>query len=169
MASERTIGDAARFVLADLSPEEQAYLQVSGDLILGHGPAARRARQAALGARRGNGPTGFGSVDVGAIVAFVLTVLNGVATAVLTREVDEGGSWLHARLRAWRRRRAIARTAARAGLQTPLPALSALQAARVGQQVHDLAIAAGVTAEQAQRISTLIAAALTSTDAPAAG
>src|ERR1700734_2309990 len=100
MASERTIGDAARFVLADLSPEEQAYLQVSGDLILGRGPAARRARQAALGARRGNGPTGFGSVDVGAIVAFVLTVLNGVATAVLTREVDEGGSWLHARLRA---------------------------------------------------------------------
>jgi hypothetical protein len=106
---------------------------------------------------------------VGAIVAFVLTTLNGVATAVLTGEVTQGGTRLHSRWRAWRRRRAITRTAAQAGLATPLPALSALQAARVGQQVRDLAVAAGVTAEQAQRISTLIAAALTSTDATAAG
>jgi hypothetical protein len=169
MASERTIGDAARSVLADLSPDEQAYLQVSGELVLGHGAASRRARQAALGGGRGNGPTGFGADDVGAIVAFVLTTLNGVATAVLTGEVTQGGTRLHSRWRAWRRRRAITRTAAQAGLATPLPALSALQAARVGQQVRDLAVAAGVTAEQAQRISTLIAAALTSTDATAAG
>jgi hypothetical protein len=161
MGDKPTIEDVARTVLADVSPGELDYLPVSAELIFGDGQASQHAMQAALDARRRNGPTGFGADSVGAIVAFVLTILNGVATQVLAGQVTEGAGRLRARWRAWRQRRAIANSTAPAGLATPLPALTAIQAARVGREVQDLAVTAGVSAEQAQRISTLIAAALT--------
>ncbi len=60
MGDQRTIGDTAKLVLADVTPGERHYLSVNADLIFGTNRAARRARRAALGWRRGNGPTGFG-------------------------------------------------------------------------------------------------------------
>lgn len=161
MEDNRTIGQVARAVLAELSPAELDYVPVSADVIFGGGRPSRRAKLAALDGRRGNEPTGFGTDTVGAVVAFLLTVLSGVATQVLAGEATEGAGWLRTRWRSWRRRQAIAKSQARAGLATPLPTLSAVQSARVGREVLDLATAAGVPVEQAQRVSTLIAAALT--------
>jgi len=161
MDENRTIAGVAGIVLADLSPDELDYLPISGELIFGGGRASQRAMLVALDPGRRNGPTGFGADGVGSIVALVLTILSGVATQVLAGQATEGVGRLRIRWRAWRQRRAIANSPAQAGLATPLPQLTAVQAARVGRQVLDLSVAAGVSAEQAQRISTLIAAALT--------
>lgn len=161
MGDSHTIEDAARAVLAEVSPGELDYLQVSAKVVLSGGAGARRARLAALGSARADSPTGFGADQAGAVVAFLLTVLSGAASNVLSGELTDGAGWLRQKWRAWRQRRAIAKAPARDGLDTPLPALTALQAARIGKQVLELAVSADVPAEQAQRIATLIAAALT--------
>jgi hypothetical protein len=160
MGEQRTIEDVARVVLADLAPGELNYLSVCGELIFGGGSTSRRAMHAALAGDQGGAPTGFGADTVGSIVVFVLTVLNGVACEVLAGQATKGAGWLKSKWRAWGQRRAIEASSARAGLGTPLPVLSAVNAARVGRQVLDLALSAGVPKEKAQRISTLIAAAL---------
>jgi hypothetical protein len=160
MGDQLTIEDAARVVLTELAPGELNYLSVCGDVIFGGGSASRRAMHAALAGHQGSGPTGFGADTVGSVIAFVLTILNGVACNVLSGEVTEGVGWLRSKWSARRQRRAVEAASAHAGLKAKLPALSAVQAARVGRQVLDLALSAGVTEEQAQRVSTLIAAAL---------
>lgn len=160
MADRPTIEDTARTVLTELAPDELNYLFVCGDVIFGGGSSARQAMRAALAGDQGSGATGFGADTASAVVVFVLTILNGVASNVLSGQVTEGAGRLRSKWRAWRQRRAIEASSAPAGLKTELPALSAVQAARVGRRVLDLALSAGVPEEQAQRLSTLIAAAL---------
>lgn len=164
MGGRQTIGDTACAVLAELAPDELDYLPVFGDVIFGGGSAARQAMRAALAGDQRSGPTGFGADTVGSIVAFVLTILNGVACNVLSGEVTEGAGWLRTKWRARRQWRAIEASSAPAGLKTELPTLSAVQSARVGRRVLELALSAGVSEEQAQRISTLISAALLESD-----
>jgi hypothetical protein len=161
MGGSRTIEDTARAVLAEVSPGELDYLPVSGKLLFDDGRDGQRARRTALEAGKSDNPTGFGGADAGMVAAFVLTVLSGVATDVLAGQLTEGVGRLRSRWQAWRQRRAIAKAPAREGLATPLPVLTAIQAARIGRQVIELAAAAGVSAEQAQRVATLLAAALT--------
>jgi hypothetical protein len=160
MGDHRTIEDVTRVVLTELAPDELDYLSVCGDVIFGGGSASRRAMRAALEGDRGSSPTGFGAETVGSIVAFVLAVLNGVACDVLSVQVTGGAGWVRSKWRERRQRRAIEAASAKAGMKTELPVLSAVQAAEVGRQVLSLARSAGVHEEQAQRISTLIAAAL---------
>jgi hypothetical protein len=156
-----TIESVASRVLADVAPGQERYLGVTAGVIFGGGTASKRAIQAALAPSRRTAPTAFGAHEVQYIVGFVLAVLSGTASNVLTAQAGGSLSWLHARWRAWRQRKAIAAKVAPEGLAAPLPKLTAVQAAQVGAAVLLLARRAGISEEPGQRVATLIAAALT--------
>ncbi len=137
VGDQRTIKDAAHAVLADLAPDELNYLSVCGELISGAGSASRCVMHAALAGHQGSGPTGLGADSAGSIVVFVLTNPNGVSCDMLADQVTEGAGRLQSKWRP-RRRRVIEASSARAGRETPLSALSVVDAVRVGRQVFDL-------------------------------
>ncbi|MFC7386278.1 hypothetical protein [Sphaerisporangium rhizosphaerae] len=156
-----TIDSVARSVLEKVAPRQISFLDSTASEIFAGGATSRRAMLAALGDGRTGRPTGFGAESMGLVVGFLLSVLNGVACEILTDQVTERSGALVRRWRARRERRALASRPAPRGLDTKLPPLGAVQAAQVGQRVLGLAREAGIPEEQAHRISTLIAAELT--------
>jgi hypothetical protein len=155
-----TIDSLTRSVLAEIAPRQLAYVEPVADGVFAGGRHSRRAMLAALGEGRESSPTGFGAETMGLVVGFLLTVLNGVACELFAAELSAAAHPLRGRWRARRERRRLTAKTSPDGLATPLPTLSAVAAAQVGQRVLVLAKEAGIGEEEAQRISTLLAAAL---------
>ncbi|HEY0700861.1 MAG TPA: hypothetical protein VGD43_24020 [Micromonospora sp.] len=165
-----TVATAAIRIITEVRPDQAATFPITlgqfyrrpairRDIVAG---AVRPRRDRSLEFDFPSEATLIGS----AIGGFVLVVLNGAASGVL---VELATGWLR-RLPMWLRTRWFAlrgRKLPPAGADAPLPRLPATQAAQVGALVRRLALRAGLPAELAQRLGTLVAAALTEPLGPA--
>ncbi|GAB1823957.1 hypothetical protein [Herbidospora sp. RD11066] len=160
-AGHLTIGGVARSMVREIAPDQLPYLELTAKEIFAGGSSGRNAMLATLDGDVRSRPAGFGAEEVGLVVGFLVTVLNGVAMDLLGEHAVRRTDALTARWRRRRERRALTERAAPDGLDAPLPALGAIEAANLGRRVLVLAREAGIADEQAQRIATLIAAELT--------
>ncbi|RSN04888.1 hypothetical protein DMB42_29280 [Nonomuraea sp. WAC 01424] len=156
-----TIEEAARTILLDVAPEDVRFLPLACADFFGNPAARRRAVRATLRGRERDQPTGFATGEgMQLVLGVVLTLLNGVACEVLTGMATERVDRLRAGWRDRRRRRALTSSVAPQAERTPLPRVSAVDAAAIGRQAADIVRAAGLPEEAAQRVGTLLAAAL---------
>ncbi|MEU5866640.1 MULTISPECIES: hypothetical protein [unclassified Nonomuraea] len=156
-----TIEEAARTILLDVAPEDARFLPLACADFFGNPIARRRAVRAVLRGRERDQPTGFDAGEgMQLVLGVVLTLLNGVACEVLTGMATERVDRLRGRWRERRRRRALTSAVAPQAERTPLPRVSAVDAAAIGAQAAEIVRAAGMSEEAAQRVSTLLAAAL---------
>ncbi|WP_371785403.1 hypothetical protein [Streptosporangium subroseum] len=157
-----TIEEAARLILLEIAPADVRFLPLACVDFFGNAVARRRAVRATLRGRERDQPTGFVTgEDMQLVLGVVLTLLNGVACEVLTGMATERVG----RVRSWwqdrRRRGALTSATAPLGEHTRLPRLSAIEAAAIGRQAGEIVRRAGFPEEDAQRVNTLLAAALT--------
>ncbi len=144
--------EVARQILAELAPEELPYFDVVATDFYTNERGRKKAIDDLLSGRRTDDPIGFdAAVGVGMMTTLILTILNGVATDVLK---DTANGW-------WQRWRARRRLAKEVNPAAELPQLSSMHAAEVGRLAYLLALESKVEPERAQRVATLIAAALT--------
>jgi hypothetical protein len=156
MSREFTVESAARALVGRLAPAEVDALPIIMAGFHHDGKVRRRITRDVLRRRTGPRPTGFDpSAVVAAVAPVVVVILNAVATEMLTDWAGRTTTGLLGRLR---RRKAVAASIARpADPQTPLPHLDEEQAARVALRCHDVALLSGLTEQQAEIMSRLIA------------
>jgi hypothetical protein len=155
---QQTIVAVARDMVTELAPDELVFFDVISADFFTDDRARRRAVDGVLSGKGRDEPIAFDVADgVQTVTTLVLAILNGVACEVLAAQVTRRtGCWWR-----WRRRRRLSGAVPPGGGATPLPRMSAVEAAAVGRLAQEIATDAGVEAEPAQRIATFVAAALT--------
>jgi hypothetical protein len=150
-----TIGQAAERILGELAPAELAvFPDICHDFFTR--PAVhRQISRAVLRGRGRTAPTATGSGADQLIAEVLLVVLEKIAKDVLIPAAGKVGHWWRNRSR--RHRKAV--TAA-----TPVPKMTAIEAAQAGTIIKEIAVDAGLPEETAQLLANRLTAALSPTD-----
>ncbi|MEV4517437.1 hypothetical protein AB0K00_51840 [Dactylosporangium sp. NPDC049525] len=152
-----TVATAAEEILRSI--DERLLPQLPVVLVsFYHGAPTRRAiTRAVTTSRTAHVPAALGADSGPLIVQVVVVALNAVAAGVAVNLLTEQAS----RVGRWAYRRRLARRPAPRGATTPLPQLSARDAAAVGEAVRRM-VGHRADAETAQLVATALTAALTS-------
>jgi hypothetical protein len=166
MRTGPTIEQLATALLTEIAPDKVDLLPVVVTGFYRHPAVRRRMVRAVRRPRRGPVVAGVDPGAVDLVVQTVIVLLNAIATDVISDAARQHGRGLAGWFRRRFRRDPLSRPATD-GAATTLPAMSAAEAAAVGEAACRLAIAAGLSPDRAAAVRNKLAGDLT--DLPTTG